>query len=383
MNDTPPVNIGARLRRIRLRRGMSQRALAGLAGIDQSYLSRLESGDRQIDRRSILASLAEALQVSVAELTNRTDDPTAPVKAKAAAAVPAIRDALIMRDAGYHEAPDGDVATAMALSGQCDYASLGPMLPGLLRGVTGADLVMMTYATKFLLRHLGYDDLAREAGRLGLRAAQETDDPAWVGVAQFTHITSLPPESATTAVRLAEAAADAAQPHIGGSREARQAYGMLHLTAALRAAIANRDAQAHAHLYEAEQEAASLGEPDGLGLCTLAFGPTNVKIWRMAVEAELGDLAAVVDVAQSVEPERLPLANRQGVYWADLGVALAGLGGRDADAVAALARAESVAPQYFRLTHRVHESVRGIHRRAHRNAVSKPLARLAEILTID
>src|SRR3954469_17917424 len=64
-----PESIGANLRQIRRTRGKSLTVVAGLAGISPSYLSRLESGDRALDRRSLLVALANALEVAPSEIT--------------------------------------------------------------------------------------------------------------------------------------------------------------------------------------------------------------------------------------------------------------------------------------------------------------------------
>jgi transcriptional regulator with XRE-family HTH domain len=56
--------IGRRLREIRHWRGKSLRIVAELAGISESYLSRIERGERPVDRRSFLESLAAALVTS-------------------------------------------------------------------------------------------------------------------------------------------------------------------------------------------------------------------------------------------------------------------------------------------------------------------------------
>lgn len=61
---------GARIRYWRLKRGLSQRVLAGLAGMSQGYVSQIEAGIKEIDKRSTLIRLAGALQVSVADLTH-------------------------------------------------------------------------------------------------------------------------------------------------------------------------------------------------------------------------------------------------------------------------------------------------------------------------
>ena len=53
--------IGARARMIRRRRGLSLDGTAGLAGISKSYLSALERGQREFNRRGLLDDLADAL----------------------------------------------------------------------------------------------------------------------------------------------------------------------------------------------------------------------------------------------------------------------------------------------------------------------------------
>src|SRR4051794_11091848 len=86
---------GARVRYWRLKRGLSQRALADLAGLSQGYVSQVESGTKPIDRRSTLVRLADALQVSVAEIVGQPYAPGDPQHARALTAVPDIRAALV------------------------------------------------------------------------------------------------------------------------------------------------------------------------------------------------------------------------------------------------------------------------------------------------
>ena len=56
-----------RLKALRIKRGMSQEALAKKAGISRGYLLRLEAG-RQDPSLSTLTSLAKALKVKVEDL---------------------------------------------------------------------------------------------------------------------------------------------------------------------------------------------------------------------------------------------------------------------------------------------------------------------------
>ena len=78
MRDDP----GVRLRAARLRRGMSQTALAGLARVSPAYISMIETGQRQLTRLRDVAALADALQVSPLYLADGRDG--APVPGPAA-----------------------------------------------------------------------------------------------------------------------------------------------------------------------------------------------------------------------------------------------------------------------------------------------------------
>jgi transcriptional regulator with XRE-family HTH domain len=67
-----------RLRRVTLR--LSQQQLGSQIGHDQGYISRLERGEITEITARTLARLADALDVSIDYLMNRTDDPTPPKK---------------------------------------------------------------------------------------------------------------------------------------------------------------------------------------------------------------------------------------------------------------------------------------------------------------
>jgi transcriptional regulator with XRE-family HTH domain len=54
----------------RKQRGLSVRELAELAGIDDGYLSRIETGDRNNPSEAIILRIAEALRVDVGAITN-------------------------------------------------------------------------------------------------------------------------------------------------------------------------------------------------------------------------------------------------------------------------------------------------------------------------
>ena len=69
--QTQPVPVTSAehpLRRVRLRRGLTQVELAGLAGLSYSYISMIECGRRKLTRRDHVNALAAALKVPPAEI---------------------------------------------------------------------------------------------------------------------------------------------------------------------------------------------------------------------------------------------------------------------------------------------------------------------------
>lgn len=67
MKDPRLVAFGERVRQIRKEKGLSQEALADLAGIDRSYIGHIERGDQNITLTKI-HQIADALGVLVTDL---------------------------------------------------------------------------------------------------------------------------------------------------------------------------------------------------------------------------------------------------------------------------------------------------------------------------
>lgn len=63
MKDPRLVAFGKRVRHIRKEKGLSQEALADLAGIDRSYMGHIERGDQNITLTKIF-QIAKALETS-------------------------------------------------------------------------------------------------------------------------------------------------------------------------------------------------------------------------------------------------------------------------------------------------------------------------------
>jgi transcriptional regulator with XRE-family HTH domain len=389
-----PDHIGARVAYWRRRRGgMTQAALAGLAGVSQAYISQVESGAKGIERRSTLVAIAGALQVSVAELLGQPGDPTDPRKAGAAAAIPAIRAAIVeveegeRRDARHTPQQLAALTERVdALRAGSDYGSMARLLPGFLleaaaRG--GLPLVRAGYETSVCLRNLGYRDLALPAARIAVAAARELEDAAWLGAAQFVHTLAMPIEAAGTTSRIADRALAGLQ-RGAAAVPVRQMLGQMHLSASMACAVDGRAEDAAAHLAAAHDEAASLGDPeDGAGFNLCSFGPTNLALWQMTVDAELGDYGKVLAMAPKVSPKPLRVANRHQAYWMTYGRALAHSGRTDKESLIAFTHAERTAPLAFSLNPLARDAIVAMVYRAQRRSIGQELRVLAGRLGVQ
>lgn len=72
--------VGARLRDLRHRAGLSQAALARAAGISKAYLSELEGDAGRRPSADVLLRLADALGVTIGEVLGRAVEPEEPTR---------------------------------------------------------------------------------------------------------------------------------------------------------------------------------------------------------------------------------------------------------------------------------------------------------------
>lgn len=391
-SDDRPI-VGERIRTWRRYRGLPLKTLSGLAGISVGLLSEVENGKRILDRRSQLNAVAAALQVSTADLTDQPGTPLFPEHAAALATVPAVRGALVMLAIGDDRPAGRDLDTLRRLADDLGplraaarYDRIGPLLPDLLRDLAALSrdgapdirrgalraLVRVTYHATYTLKYLGHRDLAMTAAQACARAAAELAEPASTGLADFTMLHSLPPETKALTGRMAGEAADRLAPHLADT-DAAQVYGMLHLSAAFAAAITERPDDTAAHLAEADAVAGRTGEGAFAGLC---FGPTNIGFWRVAIAVELGEGGRVDEISATIRPDTVASASRRASYWTDVGRGYA-QDRRDGPAVRAFCEAERLAPQRVRASTTVRETVGDILRRARREAGGRELRSLA------
>ena len=92
---------------------------------------------------------------------------------------------------------------------------------------------------------------------------------------------------------------------------------------------------------------------------------------------ESGEYERVLEIGRQIHIDGYPDANRRSAYWLDIGRALMHVPGQDRQAVAALARAESEAPQFLHVQSTARDAVAALVTRARRRALADDLRRLA------
>lgn len=355
--------IGRRIRAVRTWRGMTLTATAQLAGFSPSYLSRIERGDRPVERRSTIEALANALRVPPSELTGQPYPPASPAEEVGHAAAQELR--AVLRDieldaleivAAPRPLPELRAAvvavdTACAAS---DYGVLGELVPRLLAetyAVTQASassdarvlLGHVLHAAFYLAKDLGHGDLAWQVASRLWTEANSLAEPAWLGLADFVRAHAAVGVGARTrSLAIVQQAANALPP---GGGQVGQVYGMLRLSAALHAAVTGHTDDARSYLADARQTAVRTGEGTFAGLM---FGPRNCGVWDVAVALELGEPERVPELARSVDVAAISSAGRQATFYCDVARGFAAIRGRTRDAVGALSAAEKLAPQRMR-----------------------------------
>ena len=390
--------IGHRVRQLRHWRGQSLEVVAGLSGISASYLSLVENGYRAVTKRSLLEAIAAALRVSPGDLTDKPWELGEAGQAQPAFA--AVADALDRYELGEDPGVPGRdwpevEADARRLTGMAyvhaDFASAAELIPSLLgdlhttyvrhpklRTNVLPRLIMCYRAAGTVTERLGgnSDGYTLLAAKSAQQCANELGSPQWRGIATWIRAHSGIPNRVRQYQRVVRAADDLV-PALDDA-EVRQAYGMLHLSAAMAAAAQSDRDTAATHLDEAAAADRLDAEVGTFG--TAWFGRANVGIWRVSIGVELGDGAHVAEVAANVRVDAIPSQGRQANYFADLGRALLAEQRTRAQGLALLLRAERLAPQLIRNDVFVREAVGDALRSARRAAGGTELRGLAHRL---
>jgi transcriptional regulator with XRE-family HTH domain len=381
------LTIGQRVARCRKARGMSQEVLAHLLGRSQSWLTKVERGERQLDRISIILELARVLDVEVSELTGHG----AEAGPQAHAAVPAIRRALTRPDPGALDGTRADGVESLAtlrlriqlanrFRHAADFDRLGEVLPSLLEDVQLAAammgpeadrraarelLVETCHCARAMLKALGYLDLAWIATERGREVAAQLGDPLLIGASAWNRAEVLLGNGdAAGAVALVRWGIDSLDGSLDLLPPPRLSLlGMLHLKAALGTASMGDERQARVHVREAGLVASFLGH-DRNDFGTL-FGPTNVTLHSMGVSMELSLPGEAVVVARSLSGS-IMAPERRVRLKVDLARAHAQLR-QEREAMRLLVESQRLAPDYLRGHPLAKDTVIGLLQRAPRS----------------
>lgn len=389
-----PVEIGARVRMVRRRRGLGLETAAGLAGISKSYLSLLENGKRQFDRRGLVEDIARALGCSPADITGSSH---APVDRRGPGAEDALHDIRsVLNDYAADEIPDVHPRTVNQLASwadqanescsQAEYSTIAheaaTALAELQKQAFTANRVEREEAftaavttcsvTGVVASRLGNVDLAATAARRGFDLAYQYDDLGLRGFARWYWAMELISSAARKRARsvLNTGIAELA-PSVNLTRSRTlpaEMTGMLHLQLARTAARQDDSDQAHAHLAEARQLADRIGERNGM---RQHFGPTNVAAWRLAIGIELSEGRRAYDDTMNAKLDVNALASRErsSSLHFDLARALTQESATtDAEAIRHLDQADRLAPQRIRSDPLARDLTLELNRRATRTS---------------
>ncbi|WP_157777556.1 helix-turn-helix domain-containing protein [Nocardia terpenica] len=399
--DIPPNELGRRLREIRAWRGQSLEVTAGLAGISFGYLGKLERGDKALENRRTLEALAHALRVAPSEFTGRPWEMPDGPGTEAYAGVVAIENALEVCQLGDdpgtpgREWPDvgADLVRLERLQGAGDYEAIGDLAPALLMELHAvyvrhpehrpqilAGMIGCYYAMMVMTKRLGVRGLPLLAAVAAQVCAEELDSPAWRGAVMWMRGLVAGSLSRPQQYNRAVASADELSGSLNDSNVL-QAYGMLHLSASLAAAVQSDRATADTHLDEAASVANRMEGDVGL-FARMWFGRINVGIWRSTVGLELGDGARAIEAVRGLDIESIPAPVRLAGFYLEAGrTMLAEPKSRD-KGLAMLLKAEQLAPQRVRSDLFVREAVADRLRAARRDAGGRELRGLAYRLGI-
>ena len=324
------VRIGRRIRTWRLKQGRSQAVIAGLVGITEDYLSRIERG-RRLPTIPVLILLARELGVEPSALLDTADSdevlpgPATSIHADVAACL------LRAGDCG-----DAVTATPGALRERVDelwqlwqtsstrFTDAAALLPALILDVesarrrpgTGPDerreihrcAADLYGLLRSYCRRTGSRDLGLLVADRAMRAAEDADDPVRMAAATWNlgHMLLNNDQSdgaEETAVRAIEQLSSLPE-----SREVAALIGALELVAVVAATRQRQWWRARERLStKALPAAGRIGESNVLGT---VFGPTNVQLHALSIEMEAGNASAALHVADTIETDHLPIERR-------------------------------------------------------------------------
>lgn len=376
--DDKQLSIGQRIGYFRRRRGMSQEVLASLVGRTANWLGKVENGHIPLDRVSVIASLAQQLDVSLKDLL---PDDIAPVDSETRGrSVPQLRKAVASYRTltpllDFDAAPGQDLsrlksAVADVWSAYQDsrfgyvvarIVDLMPTAYAATRQLDGeaqreafAQFAYLHQVAAGTLTKLGEVDLALLCADRGLTAAErsETEVPLVSLLRSVAH-SLLANAQFDDAVAVVDQTMTRFDALVDGDGDEKSVYGTMLLVGALASARGDNGHAAREYLRHAGDVARALGH-DGNYVWS-SFGPTNVAVHEVSIAMELGDDALAAELGPQVDVSVLP-RERQIRHHLEVARAHHRTGNRD-ETFRALLTAEQEAPEQVRRHFLTHELV--------------------------
>lgn len=337
---TPSEEVGARIKRYRLRQGRSQTVVAGLVGITERYLSLIENG-RRTPSPAVLAALADELSVPIASLLS-DDVPrketivslsTAPDIATALMSFGSSRNAAPVPPCELRERVEG--AWRIWQAGGKRFTKIEKVLGELIADVehttrvhrTGTDAaarreVLRAASDLYGLlrsycRRTGRLDLSLMAADRARRAAEDADDPIRMAVAQWNvgHCLLSRPGGAEEAAEVARIGVDELR-KAPESSERTAMKGALELVQVVSAAQRKRWWDARHRVESLAPLGKAVSDRSNTGYTV--FGPTNVHLHALSIEMMAGDGSEGLRLADQVKVAALPSQERRFTFTLEL-----------------------------------------------------------------
>jgi transcriptional regulator with XRE-family HTH domain len=361
----PDLPIGERIRNNRLEQGRSQAVIAGLCGITEDYLSRIERG-LKMPALDVLMRIARELRIPLASLLS--DAPLSATPSRATFMPDDIAQSLF----GYSgngpwrsARPPAELRERVEVAwrtwqtSKTRFTDTAALLPGLITDVEAALRAQRTstdgaarretqrcaadlyFLLRSYCRRTGRTDLSLLVADRAKRAAEEADDPIRIAAAQWNlgHILlGTDDPAAAREVALSGVAQLRARP---GTPEGAMA-GALELVAVVADARSKRRWAARDRLRtKAKPQATAVGEGN---LMWTVFGPTNVILHAVSLDMEAGESSAALRLAEEADTTSLPSLERQFTFQLEV-TRCWDLRREDAAVLVHLLELESLAPE--------------------------------------
>ena len=392
------------------RRGLTRRIFADRMGKSVSWVDKVKSGDRQLDRLSVLDQIADVLGVPLHSLID-LDEAHRAGQCADQVEIAELRAALQRYDGLCGDPGEGERDLARLrrdvhygwLSFQAsNYQIVTRLLPDLLVNLqqayraldgdpqwTAAELLVQTYwlAAEVSFK-FGRMELGWIAADRGITVAEWTADLTLIGATtrRLVHAMMSGSDAAgrRRAIDLVHTTTDRMEPGLGAASPGYlSAYGMLFLKGSIAAARLGEAGSSRDLNAEAATAARLLGGDRNDHWS--AFGPTNVGVHRVTALAELHEGGRAVEQAEGLGAEQLSCLPRERRANHLLDVARGfGQWGRRDEAVALVLEADSLAQEEVRCRPLAQTLVTELVRSHPRGtAPSVPLARLAREIGIQ